>query len=79
MFDILLIKDEAFLHVSLYVTKGTDVHYHSYVIAPFHGHKLIYVREGNEYLGSLHPMKSHSLKATPGIEYIVTKCFVIKT
>jgi hypothetical protein len=79
VFDIVLINDEAILRVSLYITKGTDAHYHSYVIAPSHGQKLIYVKECSEYLGSLHPLKSHSLKATPGTEYLVTKCFVIKT
>ena len=35
--------------------------------------------ECNDYFGSLHPLRSHSLKATLGNEYIVTKCFVIKT
>ena len=77
--DILVVKNEAFLCVSRYTTKGTDAHYHSYVISSSHGRKLIHVNECNEYIGSLHPLKSHSLKATPGIEYIVTKCLVIKT
>ena len=39
--DIILVKNEAFLYASLYTTKGIDVHYHSYVIAPSHGRKLI--------------------------------------
>ena len=76
VFDILLVKNGAFLCVSLYTTKGTDAHYHSYLIAPSHGIKLIHVSECNDYLGSLHPLRSYWLKATPGNEYIVTKCFV---
>ena len=79
VFDILLVKNEAFLCASIYTTKGTDAHYHSYVIAPSHGKRLILISECNDYLGSLHPLRAHSLKATPGNEYIVTKYLVIKT
>ena len=79
VYDILLAKEEAFLCILVYVTKGTDAHYHSYVIVPSPEKRLVYVNEVNKFLGNLHPLRSHILRATPGKEYIVTKCIVIRS
>ena len=76
--DILLAREEAFLYISVYITEGTDAHYHSYVIVPSHEKRLVNVTK-DQLLGTLHPLRSHYLRVTPGKEYIVTKCIVIRS
>ena len=77
--DILVVESEAFLCTTLYFTRGIDRHYHGYVIVPTLEKRIIYVSDKNELLGSLHPLRTHSLRSKPGTLYIVTKCIVIKT
>ena len=53
VYDILLAREEPFLCISVYVTKGRDAHYHSFVIVPSPEKRLIYVSK-DKLLGTLH-------------------------
>ena len=79
VYDMILAKEETFLCITVYITEGIDTHYHSYVILPSPEKRLIYVNEESKLLGTLHPLRSHFLRATPRKEYLVTKCIVIRT